>query len=71
MPKAAATEVFLSSAICTLRSAAAPRPAIAWGRITRRMASEKVSPMARAASAWPSGTALMPERKASQTNAEV
>ncbi len=30
-----------------------------------------VRPIARAASAWPSGTALTPERTASQTNAEV
>ena len=30
-----------------------------------------VSPIARAASAWPADTELMPERTASQTNAEV
>ena len=31
----------------------------------------KFRPRARAASAWPSGTVLMPERSASQTNAAV
>ena len=31
----------------------------------------KVRPIARAASAWPAGTVLMPERIASQTNAAV
>ena len=31
----------------------------------------KVMPIARAASAWPAGMALTPERIASQTNADV
>ena len=31
----------------------------------------KLSPMARAASAWPSGTVLIPDRSTSQTNADV
>ena len=69
-PNAAATEVFFSSAISTLASGGtAARNAC--GRTPARMAPAKVSPIARAASAWPSGTELMPERIASHTNAEV
>ena len=43
----------------------------ACGSTTRRSIWVKVMPMARAASAWPGGTVLMPERTASQTNAAV
>ena len=43
----------------------------ACGSTTSRIVPPNVSPIARAASACPSGTALMPERTASQTNAEV
>ena len=65
-----ATEVFFSSAISTLASGGtAARNA--WGSTTWRMTPAKVQADARAASAWPSGTALMPERIASQTNVEV
>ncbi len=70
MPKAAATEVFLSSAIWTLVSGGTAAR-MAWGRITVRIEPTNVRPMVRAASAWPSGTALMPERNASQTKADV
>ena len=43
----------------------------AWGSTTWDSTPEKGRPIARAASACPSGTALTPERIASQTNAEV
>ena len=43
----------------------------AWGRTTSRIEPAKVRPMERAASAWPSGTELMPDRIASQTKVEV
>ena len=69
-PKAAATEVFFSSAMFTLASGGTTARKDC-GRITWRIESPKVMPIARAASAWPRGTALMPERTASQTKAEV
>ena len=65
---AAATVEFLMSAISTLPSGAtAPRNAC--GRITRRAAGQNPRPIARAASACPTGTVLTPERSASHTNA--
>ena len=67
MPKAAATEVFLSSAISTLVSGGTVARS-ACGSTTWVIVPPKVRPIARAASAWPSGTELMPERTASQTN---
>ena len=60
----------MSSAIWTLASGGT-EARNACGSTTWRITPPKVSPIARAASAWPSGTALMPERIASQTNAEV
>ena len=69
-PKTPATEVFLSSAIMVLASGGT-EARTAWGSTTWRITPAKGSPMARAASAWPSGTALTPERSASQTKAEV
>ena len=64
---AAATVVFLMSAITVLPSGAiAPRNAC--GRITSRAASTKGSPIARAASACPTGTVFTPDRRASQKN---
>ena len=62
--------VFFDSAMRTLPSGAiTARPAC--GRTMIRRVCAKVSPIARAASAWPAGTVLMPERSASQTNAAV
>ena len=69
-PKAAATVVFFSSAICTLASGGT-EARNACGSTTCDITAPKGSPIARAASAWPSGTALMPERRASQTKQEV
>ena len=69
-PKTPATVVFFSSAICTLASGGTDARN-AWGSTTWVITPPKGSPIARAASAWPSGTALMPERSASQTKAEV
>ena len=43
----------------------------ACGRMIIRRDWKKVSPIARAASACPSGTVLMPERSASQTKLAV
>ena len=43
----------------------------ACGRTTRREGLTEARPMARAASAWPTGTALMPERIASAKNGDV
>ena len=43
----------------------------AWGSTTNCSDWPNVSPMARAASAWPVETALIPLRTASQTNAAV
>ena len=69
-PKTAATEVFLISAICTLASGGTEaRNGLRQHHL--RITPVNGSPMARAASAWPSGTALTPERSASHTNAEV
>ena len=69
-PKTAATEVFLISAICTLASGGtAARNAC--GSTTFVITPVNGSPMARAASAWPRGTALMPDRIASHTKVEV
>ena len=50
---------------------AAPTRGTPGGARPARITPLKGSPIARAASACPSGTALMPERIASQTNAEV
>ena len=69
-PKTPATEVFLSSAIRALASGGTEARK-AWGSTTSRITPLKGRPIARAASAWPSGTALTPERIASQTKAEV
>ena len=69
-PKMPQTVVFFSSAIWTLASGGHVARN-AWGRITWRIEPPNGSPIARAASAWPSGTALTPERIASQTNVEV
>lgn len=44
---------------------------VACGRTTSRRVCGNDMPIERAASAWPSGTVLMPERTASQTNDEV
>ena len=43
----------------------------ACGMTTSDSVCPKVRPMERAASAWPAGTALMPERIASQTKPAV
>ena len=67
-PMIDATVVFLVRAMSTEPSGAmAPRNA--WGRITSRSDWPKVSPIERAASAWPAGTVFTPERRASQTKA--
>ncbi len=69
-PIAAATVVFFVNAISTLVSGpTAARKAC--GSTTRPSTWEKPRPMARAASAWPTGTVLMPARIASHTKAEV
>ena len=70
MPKAPATAEFLNMAIWTLPSGGTAERN-AWGSTISRMVWLKVRPIARAASAWPAGTALMPDRSASHTNAEV
>ncbi len=44
---------------------------VAWGSTTSCRVWANVMPIERAASACPSGTVLMPERTASQTNEEV
>ena len=65
---AAATVEFFSSAMSVLPNGAiAPRNAC--GRMTRLAAGMNDRPIARAASACPSGTVFTPERMASQTNA--
>ena len=69
-PKTAVTVVFFSSAICTLANGGTDART-ACGSTTLRITSVKGSPMARAASAWPTGTALIPDRIASQTKADV
>ncbi len=60
----------MNIAICTLPSGGTTLRN-AWGSTTCRSDWQKVSPIARAASACPAETELMPERKASQTKAEV
>src|SRR4029453_7319986 len=67
-PKAAAIEVFLVRAMTTLISGGITVRK-AWGRTISRSDWVKVRPMARAASAWPTPTALMPDRTASQKKA--
>ena len=65
----ATTVVFLVSAMSTLPNGAmAPRNAC--GRITWVRERPNGSPIARAASACPAGTVLMPLRSASATKAE-
>jgi urease alpha subunit len=66
--KAAAIEVFLVRAMTTLMSGGTTVRK-AWGRTTSRSDWVKVRPMERAASAWPTPTALMPDRTASQKKA--
>ena len=65
---AAATVEFLVRAMSTLPSGATD-PRNACGRMISRAAGQNDSPIARAASAWPTGTVLTPERSASQTKA--
>jgi hypothetical protein len=67
-PKAAAIELFLIRAMTTLISGGITVRK-AWGRITSWSDCPKVRPMERAASAWPTPTALMPDRTASQKKA--
>ena len=43
----------------------------ACGSTTIRSVWVKLSPIERAASAWPNGTVLTPDRRTSQTNADV
>ena len=69
-PKTAATEVFLSRAMRALATGGT-EARNACGSTTWLITPANGSPMARAASAWPSGTALTPERSASQTNVDV
>ncbi|CAM5267370.1 hypothetical protein SVIOM342S_07998 [Streptomyces violaceorubidus] len=69
-PMAAATVVFLISAISTFASGTTDERN-ACGRTTSRSTWPKLRPRARAASAWPTGTVLMPERSASHTNDDV
>ncbi len=69
-PKASAIAVFLVSAIRMLASGGMT-VRIACGRTISCSVWPKVSPSERAASAWPTSTALMPERTASHTNAAV
>ncbi len=70
MKYAPAIEVFLVSAMTTLISGGMT-VRTACGRITDPSVCENVSPMLRAASAWPTGTLLMPERIASAKNGAV
>ena len=67
---AAATVEFLSSAISVLPSGATD-PRMACGMMISVADCMKLRPMARAASACPLGTVLMPERNDSATNAAV
>ena len=69
-PNAPTTAEFLNIAMITLPSGGT-EVRNAWGRTTWRSDWVKVRPIARAASAWPAGTELMPARSASQTNADV
>ena len=62
--------VFLVSAISTLASGAITARNACGSTMMRRF-WVNVRPIARAASAWPAGTVLMPERIASQTNVAV
>ena len=67
-PTAAASEELSATPMNTLTSGwTIARKAC--GKITNRRDWVNVSPMALAASAWPTDTALMPPRMASQTNA--
>src|SRR5699024_9437111 len=68
--KPAAIEVFLIIAISTLMIGGIT-VRIAWGRTIRPRDWPPVKPTARAASACPTPTELIPERTASHTNAEV
>ena len=61
-------DVFFVSAMKTLMSGGTTVRS-AWGSTTCRRVCGKVSPIERAASAWPMPTELMPERTASQKNA--
>ena len=67
---APATEVFLTRAIRMLISGGITVRR-ACGRMIRRSTWLNFMPMLRAASAWPAGTLLTPERTASQMKAEV
>src|SRR5690625_7801794 len=67
---AEATVVFLIKAMKVLPSGAI-EPRKACGRITSRAAGRKERPIARAASAWPTGTVFTPERIDSHTNDAV
>ena len=69
-PIAEATVVFLVSAISTEPSGAITAR-IACGSTTMPSTWVNVRPIALAASAWPGGTVLMPDRIASQTKVEV
>ena len=65
-----AIEVFFVSAMKTLASGATTLRS-ACGRTTKRIDWPNVRPMERAASPWPTPTALMPDRTASATKAPV
>ena len=65
-----ATDVFFVRAMKTLMSGGTVMRN-AWGSTTSETVWPKPSPMLRAASAWPTGTPLMPERSASATNGDV
>ena len=69
-PNAPTIAEFLIIAMITLPSGGTTVRS-AWGSTTAPRVCWNVSPTARAASAWPGGTELMPERTASQTNAAV
>ena len=68
--KPPATEVFFVRAMKTLMSGGTVMRK-AWGSTTSDTVCPNPRPMLRAASAWPSGTPLIPERSASATNGEV
>ena len=65
----AMAEFFVSAMMMLLSGGSTVR--VACGSTTIRSVWTKVMPRLRAASACPSGTVLMPERTASQTNDEV
>ena len=69
-PKAPTTAEFLNIAMITLPTGGTELRN-AWGSTTCPSDWVKVRPMARAASACPAETELMPDRSASQTKAEV